>query len=267
MDVAESDANEKAFGRPGSTRGQSAYPQVRVAGSSRTGRTFSLVRRWTVTGSARRRWRGASWGSCEGTCCAWRIATSSVFLCGNRHLRQKRSWSGEPSTSSSSPRQGSLQTVRTSGSCTSRPSTAVRIETASWCASSITASTGFRENYRLVTNILDPAMAPAFELARLYSERWTIETAVDELKTHLRGSNVVLRSKLPELVRQTYSACCWRTTVSDRLCTTPRSPKGSRLTNSRSCTRSEWCTESFPGSFLSPSGAQLCLRAHASGDA
>jgi hypothetical protein len=53
-----------------------------------------------------------------------------------------------------------------------------------------------------VTNILDPAKAPALKLARLYSERWTIETALDELKTHLRGSNIVLRSKLPDLVRQ-----------------------------------------------------------------
>src|SRR5205814_1259586 len=61
---------------------------------------------------------------------------------------------------------------------------------------------GSRESYRLVTNILDPAKAPALELARLYSERWTIETAFDEIKTHLRGSDVVLRSKLPELVRQ-----------------------------------------------------------------
>lgn len=33
---------------------------------------------------------------------------------------------------------------------------------------------GFREDYRLVTNILDPIQAPAIELARLYSERWTI---------------------------------------------------------------------------------------------
>src|SRR5439155_24305646 len=61
---------------------------------------------------------------------------------------------------------------------------------------------GFREQYRVVTNILDPLRAPAMELARLYSERWTIETALDELKTHLRGRAVVLRSKLPELVRQ-----------------------------------------------------------------
>jgi hypothetical protein len=32
LDVAESDENVKAFGRPGSSRGRSAYPQVRVVG-------------------------------------------------------------------------------------------------------------------------------------------------------------------------------------------------------------------------------------------
>ncbi len=58
--------------------------------------------------------------------------------------------------------------------------------------------------YRLVTTILDPAAAPAVELAALYHERWEIETALDELKTHLRGARVVLRSKTPELVRQEF---------------------------------------------------------------
>jgi hypothetical protein len=56
--------------------------------------------------------------------------------------------------------------------------------------------------YRLVTTLLDPAAAPAEELVALYHERWEIETALDELKTHLRGAQVVLRSKTPELVRQ-----------------------------------------------------------------
>ncbi len=56
--------------------------------------------------------------------------------------------------------------------------------------------------YRLLTTILDPAEAPANELAALYHERWEIETALDELKTHLRGARIVLRSKTPELVRQ-----------------------------------------------------------------
>src|SRR4051812_16622256 len=58
--------------------------------------------------------------------------------------------------------------------------------------------------YRLVTTILDPAPASAADLAALYHERWEIEGALAELKTHLRGARVVLRSKTPELVRQEF---------------------------------------------------------------
>ena len=58
--------------------------------------------------------------------------------------------------------------------------------------------------YRLVTSILDYEKAPAQELAALYHERWEIETALDELKTHLRGAQIVLRSKTPDLVRQEF---------------------------------------------------------------
>ena len=59
--------------------------------------------------------------------------------------------------------------------------------------------------YRLLTTVLDADRAPAPELAALYRERWEIETALDKLKTHLRGPRIVLRSKTPELVRQE----CW----------------------------------------------------------
>jgi len=58
--------------------------------------------------------------------------------------------------------------------------------------------------YRLITTILDHTQAPARELAALYHERWEIETALDELKTHLRGAQIVLRSKTPELVEQEF---------------------------------------------------------------
>jgi Transposase DDE domain len=51
--------------------------------------------------------------------------------------------------------------------------------------------------YRLLTSILDPDQAPAEELAALDHQRWEIETALDELKKHLRGSKMVLRSKTP----------------------------------------------------------------------
>lgn len=59
-------------------------------------------------------------------------------------------------------------------------------------------------SYRLITTILDHTQAPAQELAAVYHERWEIETALDELKTHLRGSKIVLRSKMPDLVRQEF---------------------------------------------------------------
>jgi hypothetical protein len=56
--------------------------------------------------------------------------------------------------------------------------------------------------YRLLTTITDPAAAPAWELAELYFQRWEIESAFGELKTHHRGPGVVLRSKLPDGVLQ-----------------------------------------------------------------
>jgi hypothetical protein len=58
--------------------------------------------------------------------------------------------------------------------------------------------------YRLVTTILEPERAPAEELAALYPERWDHETMLDELKTHLRGAQAVLRGKKPELAYQEF---------------------------------------------------------------
>ncbi|MFN7345746.1 MAG: IS4 family transposase, partial [Betaproteobacteria bacterium] len=58
--------------------------------------------------------------------------------------------------------------------------------------------------YRLLTTLLDPALAPAVELAALYHERWEIEGVFDELKTHLVRSRRVLRSKTAELVHQEF---------------------------------------------------------------
>lgn len=56
--------------------------------------------------------------------------------------------------------------------------------------------------YRLLTNLLDPTLAPADELAALYAQRWEIESIFDELGTHQRGPRVVLRSRTPQGVYQ-----------------------------------------------------------------
>ena len=56
--------------------------------------------------------------------------------------------------------------------------------------------------YRLVTTLLNPRVAPALKLIGLYHERWEVELVIDEIKTHERVQRKVLRSKTPEGVRQ-----------------------------------------------------------------
>src|SRR2546428_2779255 len=56
--------------------------------------------------------------------------------------------------------------------------------------------------YRLATTWLNPRRAPAKELLVRYHERWEIEIVIDEIKTHLRVQQKVLRSHTPDGVRQ-----------------------------------------------------------------
>jgi hypothetical protein len=56
---------------------------------------------------------------------------------------------------------------------------------------------GHGEVHRLVTTLLDPALAPALELVCAYHERWEVELAVDEHDTHQRLPTQPLRSKKP----------------------------------------------------------------------
>ena len=56
--------------------------------------------------------------------------------------------------------------------------------------------------YRLVTTLLDPAEAPAAELAALYHERWESEGTFAELKVSLPGERLMLRSRRPDLAEQ-----------------------------------------------------------------
>ena len=60
------------------------------------------------------------------------------------------------------------------------------------------------ETYRLITTILDPAIASATELAALYPQRWEIEISIKEGKTILRKGRITLRSKKPDLVEQEF---------------------------------------------------------------
>lgn len=202
LDVAESDENVRTFGRPGSSRGKSAYPQVRVVGFLENG-THVLF--------------GAEMDRCDvgETTIARRILKKlrrNMLCLADRNFLNYPLWKEAVTTGAKLVWRAKLQLVipksrkLADGSYLAKiyPSPKHRRQDREGIDVRLVdyRIDGFRESYRLVTNILDPAKAPALELARLYSERWTIETGLDELKTHLRGSNVVLRSKLPDLVRQ-----------------------------------------------------------------
>ena len=65
---------------------------------------------------------------------------------------------------------------------------------------------GKDELYRLITTILDPAQAPAKELALIYHERWDIEGFFKQIKSVQLNAEKIFRSKSPDGVRQEFWA-------------------------------------------------------------
>jgi len=207
LDVADTEANERAFGRAGGRRGSSAFPKIRFVALLENG-THVL------------------WGAQMDQYATdeLRLAEQVIpglrqgMLCmADRFFPSYKLWRAAAQTGADllwrTRRNARLEVEKhlPDGSYLSR----------------IYASTADRRNkrngmvvrvidyrlqdvpdaeplYRLLTTILTHEQAPAKELAALYHERWEIETALDELKTHLRGAQMVLRSKTPELVRQEF---------------------------------------------------------------
>lgn len=207
LDIADEAANEEAFGRPGASRGNSAFPQIRF---------MSLVESGThvLFGSAM-----AGYGTGETTlagqvlphlrtgmlCLAdrqffgfalWREATASgadLLWRIKANLRLARE--------TRLPDGSYLSHIYPSERDWRHKTHGVPVRVIDYRLEGVADAEPI---YRLLTTLLDPEAAPANELAALYHERWEIETALDELKTHLRGAKIVLRSKTPDLVRQEF---------------------------------------------------------------
>ena len=206
MDVADEVANARFFGYPGASRGHSAFPQARVLGlvecgthavvaagiapyrHSEQAMAAQLLQRPKLRADmlvlANRNFYGFKlWqkACASGAKLAWRVK-SNLKLPVQQML----------------PDGSYLSAVFDSDDKRRRSGQTVRV--IDYALQGSAAPT--QKRYRLVTNLLDPAVAPALELAALYHERWEIEGVFDELKTHLRANSTVLRSKTPELVQQ-----------------------------------------------------------------
>jgi hypothetical protein len=209
LDVADTVENDEAFGRPGTSRGTSAYPKIRFVALLENGTHVLCAARMS------------KYAVDELTLAEEVIpALKKGMLClADRFFPSYKLWQKAAAT-------GADLLWRTRQNA--RLDIDKRLPDGSYL-SRIYASTPDRRNerraivvraidyhldpdqvpnaepvYQLITTILDPDLAPAQELAALYHERWEIETALDELKTHLRGAQIVLRSKTPELVQQEF---------------------------------------------------------------
>ncbi|MDJ0396795.1 IS4 family transposase, partial [Rhodococcus sp. G-MC3] len=206
LDLADTPANTEHFGRPPSSRGeQSAYPQARLVAVAECG-THAVF--------------DAAVGSCMTS--ERELANTLVDRLepGMLLLADRGFYGFEMWTRAAASGADLLWRVKS----TLSPKHIETLDDGSWLATIIPTS-GIRrqhrtpltvrvidytlddgrenpEQYRLLTTILEPAEAPARELALAYAERWEIENTFDELKTHQRGPRAVLRSKSPPLVLQ-----------------------------------------------------------------
>lgn len=207
LDVADNQDNEKAFGRPAASRGSSAYPQVRFVslvengthvlfgtqlGGYREGeitlahRVLPALQKGMLCLADRNFFGFDLWKKAlaTGADLLWRVKKNLRLPCEERL-----------------PEGSYLSTIYRSDKDRRQGVNGIRVRVIEYTLDGVPDAEPI---YRLVTSILDPDRAPAQELAALYHERWEIETALDELKTHLRGSKIVLRSKTPDLVRQEF---------------------------------------------------------------
>jgi len=207
LDVADDEANEEAFGRQRSGRGSSAFPQIRFVSLVENGTHVLFGSQMADYGTSEVALAKAVLASLlPGMLCLadrlffgfqlwklaretgadllWRIKKNMRLACEDRL-----------------PDGSYLSRIYPSVKDWRRKTNGVQVRVIDYRLDGVADAEPI---YRLVTTILDHTKAPAAQLAALYHERWEIETALDELKTHLRGAKIVLRSKTPDLVRQEF---------------------------------------------------------------
>ena len=205
IDLPDTPALEQRFGRPAAPRGASSFPQLRLPTLAETGTHAifavacdryevseirlapALLQRLrpgmlcladrTFLGFAL--WRTAT---ASGADLLWRLKKNQVLPC----------WQRLPDGSYLSRLYASPEHRR-------HDADGVTVRVIDYQLEGVP---GAEPLYRLVTTLLDPAEAPARELAALYHERWESEGAFAEIKVTLPGQRLLLRSRRADLAEQ-----------------------------------------------------------------
>jgi hypothetical protein len=213
LDLPDDPVNEAEFGRPDTSRGTAAFPQARFVSLVESG-THVLF--GTRMGPCRTSERGIA-EEVLGFLTPGMLCLADRGFYGFMFWKKACATGAELAWRLSSklklPREVELEdgsflsTVFDGNDRRRRPEDGVRVRVVEYTLDGVRdfrlpAAPEGEPSYRIITTLLDPKLAPAKELAALYPERWEIEMAFDELKTHLKGRQTLLRSKTPDLVRQ-----------------------------------------------------------------
>jgi len=209
LDVADTPENSAYFGRPGVNKGErAAFPQARIVALAECGThavfaaqigtyhqseiilTERLLPRLDpamLLLADRGFFSYALWRKAIGTGAdlLWRVRTDKA--------------GPKPIHVEDLPDGSWLAHLRRSTPAAARREEPMLVRVVDYTIDDGRANTG---TYRLFTTLLDPTEASAVDLAAAYQQRWEVELAFDELKTHQRRPRTVLRSKSPELVQQ-----------------------------------------------------------------
>lgn len=197
-----------AFGRPGSRTGVAGYPQAQCV-------VLAECATHAIVAAELGPYRGDEWELCQ-----WLLGAlePGMLLLADRgfngfdHWQQALASGAQLLWRATEPRLLPVEQLLPDGSYLSRieptgvgkaaaAAQALQVRVIEYQLPGVPDAA---PRYRLMTSLLDPFQAPALELAALYHQRWQVEAVFDELKTHLRQSRRVLRSKTAELVRQEF---------------------------------------------------------------
>jgi hypothetical protein len=217
LDVADTAANETAFGRPSSKRpdGVGGFPQIRVLGLAECGTHAIVDAAIGKYNEAEQRLMPRLFAS----------LSPGMLVLADRGFFSHTLWTEAQATGADllwrTKRNHVLPVEQrlSDGSFLSRiyptvkdrrhRSAGVVVRVVEYVVGEPSGSSDEEKTYRLLSTILDPRTAPAAELAAAYPERWEFETALDELKTHQRSPRVVLRSKMPDgVIQEAYGYLC-----------------------------------------------------------
>jgi hypothetical protein len=207
LDLSDSPANDRAFGRPTTGRARGAFPQARVLALCEAG--THVMWRWLV-----KRYRC---GEVTLAPALLRHLRPGMLLLWDRnflkyaHVRQVLAAGAHLLA-----RVKSDVTLARRGRRLADGSYRARLYRTKWDRDhdrngidvrvirytlADPRRPGHREEHRLLTTLLDERLDPAKDLVELYHVRWEQELAIDELKTH-EMERSVLRSRTPAGVVQ-----------------------------------------------------------------